>query len=212
MKTGISVVEAQQIVLDACPVLGCETVASVDAQGRVLAAPVVSGRTLPPADCSAMDGYALRAGDLTGASESNPVALSVAYEVAAGGDPSVVSDIYSIGAVLYECLAGEPPFKGTDDKETLALLARAPVRPVSEKRDALPKGLENLVETLLLKDPDKRLLSAAQMEVALRSYLRETHPVYTESHLAKTIGSYFRPTDFMDPTPRESLLKELADA
>jgi molybdopterin molybdotransferase len=85
MKSGISVAEAQQIVLDACHVLGCETVASVDAQGRVLAAPVVSGRTLPPADCSAMDGYAVRARDLVGASESNPVELSVAYEVAAGG-------------------------------------------------------------------------------------------------------------------------------
>jgi molybdopterin molybdotransferase len=85
MKTGISVAEAQQMVLDACPVLGSETVASVDAQGRVLAAPVLSGRTLPPADCSAMDGYAVRAEDLAGASESAPVELPVVYEVAAGG-------------------------------------------------------------------------------------------------------------------------------
>jgi len=86
MKSGISVAEAQQIVLDACRVLGCETVASVEAQGRVLAAPVSSGRTLPPADCSAMDGYAVRAEDLAGASESTPVQLSVVYEVAAGGE------------------------------------------------------------------------------------------------------------------------------
>jgi molybdopterin molybdotransferase len=85
MKTGIPVAEAQQIVLDACHVLGGETVASVDAQGRVLAVPVVSGRTLPPADCSAMDGYAVRAEDLAGASEATPIELSVAYEVAAGG-------------------------------------------------------------------------------------------------------------------------------
>jgi molybdopterin molybdotransferase len=85
MKVGISVAEAQQMVLDACRVLGCETVASVDAQGRVLAVPVISGRTLPPADCSAMDGYAVRAEDLAGASESAPVELSVVYEVAAGG-------------------------------------------------------------------------------------------------------------------------------
>ena len=70
MKSGISVAEAQQIVLDTCPVLGCETVASVEAQGRVLAAPVISGRTLPPADCSAMDGYAVRVEDLAGTSES----------------------------------------------------------------------------------------------------------------------------------------------
>jgi molybdopterin molybdotransferase len=85
MKTGISVAEAQQIVLDACQVLDCETVATVDAQGRVLAVPVISGRTLPPADCSAMDGYAVRAEDLTGASKATPIELSVVYEVAAGG-------------------------------------------------------------------------------------------------------------------------------
>jgi molybdopterin molybdotransferase len=85
MKTGISVAEAQQIVLDSCRVLGCETVASVAAQGRVLAEPVISDRTLPPADCSAMDGYAVRMGDLAGASQSAPVQLAVVYEVAAGG-------------------------------------------------------------------------------------------------------------------------------
>ncbi len=88
MKVGISVAEAQQIILDACPVLESETVASVAAQERVLAAPVVSSRTLPPADCSAMDGYAVRAEDLAGASASAPVVLSVVYEVAAGGQGS----------------------------------------------------------------------------------------------------------------------------
>lgn len=88
MKVGITVAEAQQIILDACPVLESETVASADAQGRVLAAPVVSDRTLPPADCSAMDGYAVRAEDLAGASEASPAVLAVVYEVAAGGQGS----------------------------------------------------------------------------------------------------------------------------
>ena len=41
-----------------------ETVAVRDALGRALAAPVRSERTLPPADCSAMDGYAVRSDDL----------------------------------------------------------------------------------------------------------------------------------------------------
>jgi molybdopterin molybdotransferase len=85
MKVGISVAEAQQIVLDASSVLGCETIASAEAQGRVLAAPVASSRTLPPADCSAMDGYAVRAEDLRTATEANPCQLEVAFEVAAGG-------------------------------------------------------------------------------------------------------------------------------
>ena len=48
--------------------------ATADALGRVLAEPVCSTRTLPPADCSAMDGYAVRAADLGGASAQAPVA------------------------------------------------------------------------------------------------------------------------------------------
>src|SRR4030095_3218521 len=44
-----------------------------------------STRTLPPADCSAMDGYAVRAADLAVASAAAPLALPVAFEVAVGG-------------------------------------------------------------------------------------------------------------------------------
>jgi molybdopterin molybdotransferase len=78
------VAEAQAAVLEATPVLEPETVATADAVGRVLAEPVASGRTLPPADCSAMDGYAARRADLESASRDAPGALRVVYEVAAG--------------------------------------------------------------------------------------------------------------------------------
>lgn len=81
MRTGVSVDEARALVLEAAAVLGAERVPAADALGRALAEAVVSTRTLPPADVSAMDGYAVRASDLAGA----PVHLPVAYEVAAGG-------------------------------------------------------------------------------------------------------------------------------
>jgi molybdopterin molybdotransferase len=85
MRTGVSVEEARALVLGATPVLEAERVPAVDALGRVLAEAVVSARTLPPADVSAMDGWALRAQDLAAARGGAPVSLSVAYEVAAGG-------------------------------------------------------------------------------------------------------------------------------
>lgn len=84
MRTGIQVEEAHEAILAAVPVLGPETVATRDAQGRILAETVVSGRTLPPADCSAMDGYAIRRADLIGASAERPIELPVVFEVAAG--------------------------------------------------------------------------------------------------------------------------------
>ena len=85
MRTGIEVDEARRHVLEGVEPLPAEVVATVDALGRVLAAPVRSTRTLPPADSSAMDGYALRAADLAGASRSAPRRLALAFEVAAGG-------------------------------------------------------------------------------------------------------------------------------
>jgi molybdopterin molybdotransferase len=68
-------------------VLPPETCASVDAQSRVLAAAIESRRTLPPFDVSAMDGYAVRSAELARATEQAPVALPVAFEIAAGAAP-----------------------------------------------------------------------------------------------------------------------------
>jgi molybdopterin molybdotransferase len=85
MRTGVSVEEARATVLAAATVLGAERVPAADALGRVLAEAVVSTRTLPPADVSAMDGYALRAADAASARAGAEVELAVAYEVAAGG-------------------------------------------------------------------------------------------------------------------------------
>jgi molybdopterin molybdotransferase len=85
MRTRLEVREAQEIVLEATRPLPPETVAAPAALGRILAEPVGSDRTLPPADCSAMDGYAVRAEDLAGAGPDRPIVLPVAFEVAAGG-------------------------------------------------------------------------------------------------------------------------------
>jgi len=85
MREGLSVDEAQELILAASVPLGAETVSTAEAAARVLAESVDSTRRHPPADCSAMDGYAVRHADLTHASADAPVSLPVVYEVAAGG-------------------------------------------------------------------------------------------------------------------------------
>ena len=80
MRTGITVAEARALVLESARPLAAEIVPFEAALGRMLAEAVRSDRTLPPADCSAMDGYAVRAADV-----ARPGALlRVVYEVAAG--------------------------------------------------------------------------------------------------------------------------------
>ena len=80
MRNLLSVAEAMQRVLEHAAPLPAEEVPLCDAAGLVLACPLSARRTQPPADVSAMDGYAVRAADTAGA----PVRLKVIGEVAAG--------------------------------------------------------------------------------------------------------------------------------
>src|SRR5258706_3033788 len=85
-REGVAVIpveEALEIVLANTPSLPAEEVLLTEALGRVLAEDVRSDLDLPPFDRSAMDGYAVRAGDTSGA----PVVLDVIGQVRAGQFP-----------------------------------------------------------------------------------------------------------------------------
>ena len=131
MRTQLAAAEAQRLILAAAQPLPAETCATADAQGRVLAAPVVSRRTLPPFDVSAMDGYAVRSADLGRVSAQHPAGLPVAFEVAAGGAP----DRALAAGEVARIFTGAPIPPGADavvrqeDVERDATLARfaAPV-------------------------------------------------------------------------------------
>lgn len=83
----ISVAEARSRILDAFSPLELERVCILDALGRVIGEDVYAGRSVPPKDNSAMDGYALRADDTRGASVESPVRLAVIEDIPAGAVP-----------------------------------------------------------------------------------------------------------------------------
>ncbi len=78
--------DAQEFVLGSCPPRAAVTMRRQDANGLVLAAPVVSGEIVPPFDNTAVDGYAVRSVDVATASEE-PVEMVVVGEIAAGIAP-----------------------------------------------------------------------------------------------------------------------------
>ncbi len=110
MKESLTAAEALGIVLEETPVLGPERIAANGALGRILSEPVISTRNLPPADNSAMDGYALRAGDVAGASRDAPATLEVAFEVPAG----TTSDRSVPAGQAARILTGAPLPSGAD--------------------------------------------------------------------------------------------------
>lgn len=85
----LAVSEALALVLRRISVLEAEDTPLAEALGRVLTTPIIACDDLPPFANSSMDGYAVRAADLAGASGSTPVSLRVLADIAAGTTPVV---------------------------------------------------------------------------------------------------------------------------
>ena len=77
------------------------------------------------------------------------------------------ADIYSLGCVIYECLAGTPPYSHLDDRLVLGMHQRSPIPDVRKKRRDVPVKLAKLVGKALAKNPEDRWQSAAEMRDAL---------------------------------------------
>ena len=74
-----------------------------------------------------------------------------------GGEPAnIMSDLYSLGCVLYEMLAGRVPFPTGDREQRLEQHRTATAQPLDEINPAVPKKLAQLVAILLSKKPDDR--------------------------------------------------------
>ncbi len=79
------------------------------------------------------------------------------------------SDLYSLGAMLYEMLTGQPPFIGDDLLTIVSQHVNAAPPPPSSIAPEVPAALDDLVLKLLAKTPETRPASAAQVRAALRS-------------------------------------------
>ena len=80
---------------------------------------------------------------------------------------SAKSDVYAVGCVLYEMLAGEPPFTGPSAQAIIARVVTEEPRSLTVQRKTIPPHVDAAVRTALQKLPADRFLSAAQFMEAL---------------------------------------------
>ena len=77
------------------------------------------------------------------------------------------SDLYSLAAVMYEMLSGEPPFNGPTVQAILTKLVTETPRPLRQLRDTIPPALETTLHQALAKLPADRFTGAAEFAEAL---------------------------------------------
>ncbi|HSK03417.1 MAG TPA: serine/threonine-protein kinase [Kofleriaceae bacterium] len=110
-----------------------------------------------------LDGVVAEPGVLAGTPEY------IAPEIIRGGVPTIASDLYGAGVVLYELLTGTTPFAGGTPGQVLRRQLEAPVVPPSQHRPGggIPAALDRIVLRVLAKDPDARFASTQALRDAL---------------------------------------------
>jgi serine/threonine-protein kinase len=120
-------------------------------------------------------------------------AAYMAPEQAAGRtrEAGPAADVYALGAVLYEMLAGGPPFQGDTVLEVLLAVQREDPVPPSRLRSTVPRDLETICLTCLQKEPGARYPSAKALAEDLGAFLAgeaiRARPVSRRERLVKWV-------------------------
>ncbi|QBI20877.1 serine/threonine protein kinase [Egibacter rhizosphaerae] len=147
-------------------------------------------------------------GGVTGTGQVVGSPRYLAPEQAAGREPSAASDLYSLGVVLYECLAGHPPFERSNPVAVALAHQQDPLPPLRDHAPHVAPALVTTVERALAKDPADRFVDAAEM----RAHLRADGETVAASEPTPTPGetAALRPEDAPPSGPAGSRRWQLA--
>jgi serine/threonine-protein kinase len=137
-------------------------------------------------------------------SETSPGAIMgtsgyMSPEQAQGESIDERSDIFSLGVVLYEMVAGHPPFKGKTDSHTLVLIIDHEPAPLLQHVPNAPRQLERIVSKALAKDRFKRYQTITDLKLDLEQLREELH--FSESPETIAGGTRATQADLLSAVP-----------
>lgn len=136
----------------------------VDGSGRAIVLDFGLARRLPGVDSNASrESTVTQLGALAGTLSHMPP------EVLLGGEADVRSDIWALGVLLYELVAGELPFRGRTPYETTSAILGEPFQPLGHH---VPLALRLVIERCLMKQRESRYQSAGDVAAALDAIRR----------------------------------------
>jgi serine/threonine-protein kinase len=115
------------------------------------------------------------------------------------------SDVYSLGIILYEMLAGRPPFQSEGFGELLTMHLHEPALPLRQLAPQVSADIEHAVLKMLAKKPEERYQSMADVRAALAAAAGLPHGVGPEHKLGDTDQFGVRPTA-VAPVPAPTLV------
>ena len=101
------------------------------------------------------------------------------------------SDVFALGAVLYEFLAGRPLFLRDNDGATLRALLDDPIPRLSSKRDGIGEELWRVVQRALARNPEERYPTALHLSSALDGCLKATLGAPSDSEIGQWLRQVF---------------------
>jgi len=152
--------------------------------------------------------------DLTSADLMMGTAKYLSPEQVQGKELDGRADIYSLGLVLYECLAGHVPFKGDNDQQVaIARLQRDPT-PLAGIRNDVPSTVLNVIHTMLRRKPENRYGTAEEVVAALDDAMAHVHDAVTPPTGLPGAGSSTssRTSEPLDPLMRQRVEEAKAAA